>query len=182
MIKIELADENSLSNFLQKKYNVKIELADEAAKVSGGNIGKAISAIIGNDLLEENTQQFQNWMRMCYQGKILNLTRWVDLIDSWGRERQKGFLQYALKMIRESLIQNFGHKSIKKVRKSEALFIKNFAPYINQNNIIEIIEELESAHMHVERNGRAKIIFMDLTLKISILIRVKNLNLQSSNN
>ena len=52
MIKIELADENSLSNFLQKKYNVKIELADEAAKVSGGNIGKAISAIIGNDLLE----------------------------------------------------------------------------------------------------------------------------------
>ena len=119
---------------------------------------------------------------MCYQAKILNLTRWVDLIDSWGRERQKGFLQYALKMIRESLIQNFGHKSIKKVRKSEALFIKNFAPYINQNNIIEIIEELESAHMHVERNGRAKIIFMDLTLKISILIRVKNLNLQSSNN
>ena len=71
MIKIELADENSLSNFLQKKYNVKIELADEAAKVSGGNIGKAISAIIGNDLLEENTQQFQNWMRMCYQGKII---------------------------------------------------------------------------------------------------------------
>ena len=71
------------------------------------------------------------------------MTRWVDLIDSWGRERQKGFLQYALKMIRESLIQNFGHKSIKKVRKSEALFIKNFAPYINQNNIIEIIEELE---------------------------------------
>ena len=124
MIKIELADENSLSNFLQKKYNVKIELADEAAKVSGGNIGKAISAIIGNDLLEENTQQFQNWMRMCYQGKILNLTRWVDLIDSWGRERQKGFLQYALKMIRESLIQNFGHKSIKKVRKSEALYKK----------------------------------------------------------
>ena len=182
MIKIELTDKPSLSNFLQKKYNVKIELADEAAKVSGGNIGKAISAIIGNDLLEENTQQFQNWMRMCYQGKILNLTRWVDLIDSWGRERQKGFLQYALKMIRESLIQNFGHKSIKKVRKSEALFIKNFAPYINQNNAIEIIEELERAHIHIEGNGRAKIIFMDLTLKISILIRVKNLNLQSSNN
>ena len=181
MIKIEHTDKSSLSNFLQKKYNVKIDLADEAAEVSGGNIGKAISAIIGNDLLEENTQQFQNWMRICYQAKMLDLASWVDLIDSWGRERQKGFLQYALKMIREGLIQNFGHKSIKKVRKSEALFIKNFAPYINQNNAFEIIEELESAHMHIEGNGRAKIIFMDLTLKISILIRVKNLTLQSSN-
>ena len=120
-------------------------------------------------------------MRICYQAKMLDLASWVDLIDSWGRERQKGFLQYALKMIREGLIQNFGHKSIKKVRKSEALFIKNFAPYINQNNAFEIFEELESAHMHIEGNGRAKIIFMDLTLKISILIRVKNLTLQSSN-
>ena len=59
--------------------------------------------------------------------------------------------------------------------------IINFAPYINQNNAFEIFEELESAHMHIEGNGRAKIIFMDLTLKISILIRVKNLTLQSSN-
>ena len=44
MIKIE-PDRRIAFKFSAKKYNVK-KLADEAAKVSGGNIGKAISAII----------------------------------------------------------------------------------------------------------------------------------------
>ena len=85
-------------------------------------------------------------------------------------------------MIRESLIQNFGPENANKIRKSEAIFIKNFAPFINQNNAIEIIEELESAHNHIAKNGKPKIIFMDLTLKICILLKVKNIHLKSSSN
>tara|TARA_B100000282_G_C31410692_1_gene344430 strand:- start:21 stop:566 length:546 start_codon:yes stop_codon:yes gene_type:complete len=181
-MKIEPTDESSLSNFLQEKYDVEKGLAEETAKISGANIGKAISLITENELLEENTQQFQNWMRMCYQAKIFDLNNWVDFISSWGREQQKNFLKYALKMIRESLVQNFGPDNVNKIRKSEAIFIKNFAPFINQNNAIEIIEELESAHNHITKNGKAKIIFMDLTLKMSILLKVKNIPLRSSSN
>ena len=182
IMKIEPADESSLSDFLQEKYNIEKGLAEETAKISGANIGKAISLITENELLEENTKQFQNWMRMCYQAKIFDLNSWVDFISSWGREQQKNFLKYALKMIRESLIQNFGPENANKIRKSEAIFIKNFAPFINQNNAIEIIEELESAHNHIAKNGKAKIIFMDLTLKICILLKVKNIHLKSSSN
>ncbi len=180
--KIEPTEESSLSTFLQKQYNIDKGRADEAAKLSEGNIGKSIHFAIGNYLLEQNTQEFQNWMRMCYKAKIVDLASWVEAINSWGREQQKRFLHYALYMVRESLIQNFGHYNIKKVRKEEAVFIKRFAPFIHQNNAVEIVEELERAYLHIARNGSAKIIFMDLTLSMIVLLHVKNINLQTTTN
>lgn len=181
-INIEPTDEHSLSTFLQDKYNIEKDRADETAKLSEGNIGKSIHFLVGNDLLEQNTQEFQNWMRMCYKAKVVDLASWVDVANSWGREQQKGFLQYALHMVRESLIQNFGHHNIKKVRQEEAIFTEKFAPFIHQNNAIEIIEELERAYQHIARNGSAKIIFMDLTLKMIVLLHVKSINLQTTTN
>jgi DNA polymerase-3 subunit delta' len=181
-INIEPTDELSLSTFLQDKYNIEKDRADETAKLSEGNIGKSIHFLVGNDLLEQNTQEFQNWMRMCYKAKVVDLASWVDVANSWGREQQKGFLQYALHMVRESLIQNFGHHNIKKVRQEEAIFTEKFAPFIHQNNAIEIIEELERTYQHIARNGSAKIIFMDLTLKMVVLLHVKSINLQTTTN
>jgi len=181
-INIEPTDELSLSTFLQDKYNIEKDRADETAKLSEGNIGKSIHFLVGNDILEQNTQEFQNWMRMCYKAKVVDLVSWVDVANSWGREQQKGFLQYALHMLRESLIQNFGHHNIKKVRQEEAIFTEKFAPFIHQNNTIGIIEELERAYQHIARNGSAKIIFMDLTLKMVVLLHVKSINLQTTTN
>ena len=63
----------------------------ETAKLSEGNIGKSIHFVVGNDLLEQNTQEFQNWMRMCYKAKVVDLASWVDVASSWGREQQRGF-------------------------------------------------------------------------------------------
>ena len=181
-VNVKPVDELTLSTFLQDKYNIEKKRADETAKQSEGNIGKSIHFLVGNDLLKQNTQEFQNWMRMCYIAKVVNLASWVDVASSWGREQQKGFLQYALHMVRESLIQNFGHHNIKKVRQEEASFSEKFAPFIHQNNAIEIIEELERAYQHIARNGSAKIIFMDLTLKMIVLLRVKSINLQTTTN
>ena len=181
-VNIEPTDELTLSTFLQDKYNVEKSRADEIAKQSEGIIGKSIHFLVGNDLLKQNTQEFQNWMRMCYIAKVVNLASWVDVASSWGREQQKGFLSYALHMVRESLIQNFGHHYIKKVRQEEAVFTEKFAPFIHQNNAVEIIEELERAYQHIARNGSAKIIFMDLTLKMIVLLRVKSINLQTTTN
>jgi DNA polymerase-3 subunit delta' len=181
-INIDPTDEASLSEFLQSKYQVDKSRADETAKLSNGNIGKAIHFLIGNEILSQNTDEFQNWMRMCYQAKVVELAAWVDGVNSWGREQQKGFLQYALHMVRESLIQNFGHDSVKKVRQEERLFTEKFAPFIHQNNAIEIIDELELAYQHIARNGSTKIIFMDLTLKMVVLLRVKSINLQTTTN
>jgi len=174
-------DENSLTKYLVEKEAVDEKKASEISYFSSGNIGQALKLTKGSDLLKQNTEEFQNWMRMCFKARIIELASWVDIIICWGREQQKGFLQYALHMVRESLVRNFADSSIQKVRKEEEQFTKNFAPFIHQNNAIEIIEEIELAYKHVSRNGSSKFIFMDLTLKMVVLLHVKNITLQETN-
>ena len=178
---IEPCDENSLTKYLVEKEAVDEKKASEISYFSSGNIGQALKLTKGSDLLEQNTEEFQNWMRMCYKARIIELASWVNIIICWGREQQKGFLQYALHMVRESLVRNFADSSIQKVRKEEEQFTKNFAPFIHENNAIEIVEEIELAYKHISRNGSSKFIFMDLTLKMVVLLHVKNITLQETN-
>ncbi|MGC6471004.1 MAG: ATP-binding protein [Flavobacteriales bacterium] len=175
---IDKCDENTLSQFLVDKFSIELNKANDISRLTSGNIGNAIRIIKGNEQLSQNTNEFQNWMRLCYKAKVIELSNWVDLINRWGREQQKGFIHYALHMIRESLIQNYADSDIQKLRDEEIGFTKNFSPFIHQNNVIEIIEELELAHQHISRNGNTKFIFMDLSLKLVVLLHVKNLTLQ----
>jgi DNA polymerase-3 subunit delta' len=50
--------------------------------------------------------------------------------------------------------------------KVEKFKLENFAPFVNGNNIHDIFKELSDAMYHVERNGNAKIILTDLSIKL----------------
>jgi DNA polymerase-3 subunit delta' len=53
----------------------------------------------------------------------------------------------------------------------EASFSDNFHPFINPDNIYPLTDEFNLAYSHVEANGNAKIIFLDLALRVTKLIR-----------
>ena len=53
----------------------------------------------------------------------------------------------------------------------EAAFSGNFHPFINKDNIYPLTEEFNLVYSHIEANGNAKIIFLDLALKVTRLIR-----------
>ncbi|MEG0851527.1 MAG: DNA polymerase III subunit delta', partial [Flavobacterium sp.] len=45
--------------------------------------------------------------------------------------------------------------------------------FVNEHNILEIYQEIEDATYHIERNGNAKMIFTDLSIKLTRLIHKK---------
>lgn len=165
-----------IRNFLADK-NIDVEALNQAVHLSEGNISEALRLSEGNKGYKENTNRFQQWMRLSYQANILGITDWVDQISKIGRERQKVFLQYALHMLRESLIRNFASIDLQRLKGEEQDFTKNFSPFINENNAIELIEALEKAHYDIGRNASAKILFTDLSLKLVLLLRIKSLSL-----
>jgi len=57
--------------------------------------------------------------------------------------------------------------------KVEKFKLENFAPFVNGNNINAIFNELSDAIYHIERNGNAKIILTDLSIKLTRLIHKK---------
>jgi DNA polymerase-3 subunit delta' len=57
--------------------------------------------------------------------------------------------------------------------KTEKFKLENFAPFVHNNNILEISDELQDAVYHIERNGNSKIILTDLSIKLTRLLHKK---------
>lgn len=97
---------------------------------------------------------------------------WVDEAASIGRERQKNFLQYAMQNIRNSFALTLGANSTVKISSDEMEFASKFHQFIHQNNTSKIFNDLNKAFTDIERNVSAKMIFLDLSLKLCGHLRV----------
>jgi len=53
----------------------------------------------------------------------------------------------------------------------EQEFVQNFSKLLNDANADPIRRELETAHLHIERNANPKILFTDLSYKMMGLLR-----------
>jgi len=64
-----------------------------------------------------------------------------------------------------------GNKNLVYLSNEESVFSSKFHSFINENNVYALTKEFNLAYSHVEANGSAKIIFLDLGLRIVKLIR-----------
>jgi len=155
--------------------NEAIRIAHEA----NGNYNKALDLVDNSseDLVFE--RWFIQWVRSAFKAKgnktaIHDLLNWGDEIAKTGREAQKKFLHYCIAMMRQAMLINFNAKDLAFMRiHSDGFQLEKFAPFIHENNIIPIIKELEDAIYHIERNGNAKIILTDLSIKLTRLLHKK---------
>jgi DNA polymerase-3 subunit delta' len=108
---------------------------------------------------------FRQWMRDCYSGKIINLVPFSAEIAKAGREKQKSFLQYALKTIGLCSTMNFLGNIGEQVEGEELTFIRNFAPHITAAHLDRFNTLLNDAIFHIERNAHPATLFLDLSLK-----------------
>jgi DNA polymerase-3 subunit delta' len=120
---------------------------------------------------EYQFSMFVRLMRLVYAVKLDDLLSWVDEMASAGREKQKGFLQAALRMIRENYLMHTGNTRLVKMTREEQAFSEKFSSFVSEKNISGIADELNLACNHIEANGYARIVFLDLSLKLSALIR-----------
>ena len=87
-----------------------------------------------------------------------------------GRERQKNFLTYCQRMIRENFMYNFKNPAIIYLNAEEQQFSNRFAPFINESNVMDIMNELSDAQRHIEQNVNARMVFFDFSLKMIVLL------------
>ena len=104
---------------------------------------------------------------------LLKLRQWsLEMADSKvGREKQKAFLQYAQRQVRENYIYNFASPEMNYQTEKERQFSTRFAPFIHEGNVEKIMYELSNAEQQIGQNGNAKIIFFDLCLQMIVLVK-----------
>lgn len=173
-----LSEEN-IAKALCPKETASENLAQSVAHQSEGNYNKALHLLHhdSSDLVFE--QWFITWVRTAFRAKgnatvVQQLISWSDEIAKSGRETQKRFLNYCLQFFRQAMLLNYSSESIVFLETETAGFdLSKFAPFVHSGNVLEISNELNSAIYHIERNGNAKVILLDLSIKLTRLLHTK---------
>jgi DNA polymerase-3 subunit delta' len=171
--------EIQITNALVKIKKLDNSRAKQIAHRSEGNFNTAMKLIDQGDQISQFEALFIDWVRTAFQAKankksINRLMEWSEAIAKLGREKEKLFLGYSLEFFRQALLLNYGALDLVHFELLDQSFsLKKFARFIDAKNIEKICSELESAIHHIERNANGKIVFTDLSIKLTRLLHQK---------
>ena len=164
--------EQDIAHSLIVNNQVSDNEATKIAHQAEGNYNKALHLLQNdsNDLVFE--EWFITWIRTAFKAKgnaavVEQLISWSDTIAKSGRETQKRFLDYCLQFFRQALLMNYKSDQLVFMETKSGFNLSKFAPFVHSGNILEIEKEISEAIYHIERNGNAKIIMLDLSMKLT---------------
>ena len=180
-VRIARLSEETIAQGLLAEYNwLSPEEANNVAHMANGSYLTALKQM--NDS-EDNQGYFEDFVALMRNAwlvgqkknydALLKLRQWsLEMADSKvGREKQKAFLQYAQRQVRENYIYNLHHPEMNYQTQREQEFSTKFAPFIHDGNVEKMMEELAKAEQQIGQNGNAKIIFFDLCLQMIVMIK-----------
>lgn len=164
-------EEHEIAAALQQGYGVQEADSRMIAHVANGNFVRALESIHLNEENQLFFELFVSLMRLSYQRKIREMRQWSETLAVMGRERQKNFLEYCQRMIRENFVYNLHRPELSYLTKEEQNFATRFAPFVNERNVMGIMQELTEAQLHIEGNVNARMVFFDFSLKMIVLLK-----------
>jgi DNA polymerase-3 subunit delta' len=172
LVKIAAPDPGEVAEALHERYP---DLTTEEARtIAGRSEGDLLEAFaMAEDSEEELFVFFRDWLRACYGNKVAENIASSDYFAKMGREKQKGLMTYSLHLIRQCMLQWQDAPQLVQAYGEELEFTRNFSKVLNTSNLDGIRQALETAHGHLERNANPKVLFMDLSYRLSDLLRMK---------
>lgn len=173
-VRVPAIEASALAMAYSERLDVPADKASDLARVSNGNYVRGKNMHTEDESRKENLERFIKLMRMAWQRDIISLTEWADESALTGRESQKRFLTFSIAQLRENFMMNLGQDKNQLVylMGEEADFARKFNQFINKNNIVQLTNEFSLAHSHISANGNAKIVLLDLALRVVKLIRL----------
>ncbi len=160
-----------ISDALQTRYGLDGVAASSVAHISKGSFTKALQLIQNNDENNYNFDLFKKMMRASVVKNIKDIKAIASELAGIGREKQKSYLLNSLRLFREYFIANLNVSEMVYLNNEEKEFGVRFAPFINESNIESFDDEFQTAFRQIEQNGNARIIFLDLCLKCTMLLK-----------
>lgn len=154
----------------QGKFDLdKISLA---IHLSGGNMRNAQDFLMQNgrddDYLFNN---FKNIMRATVDAMPAKMKAESENIAMYNLEEQLELVSYVGKMFRECMVSTFDIDEINYIDADERKIVKYVKGCINHDNIVFIEEELNLAIRHLRQNVDSKMVFFDLMLRLTSILK-----------
>lgn len=170
-LNIRALSEREMVSALEENFSLNGDASRSIAHMAGGSYTTAVRLLHENDENNYNFDLFKNMMRASVVRNIKDIKAIANELGGIGREKQKSFLLNSLRLFREYFISNLKIPEMVYLNDSEKEFGVRFAPFVNEENIEEFDREFQTAYRQIEQNGNARIIFLDLCLKCTMLLK-----------
>ena len=164
--------EEDICEALVSRRGIDADAARRIAHSAGGSWLGALEELDAEGEKRQFLDMFISLMRLAYMRKIKDLRKWSESAAALGREKQRRMLEYFMRLVRENFVYNFHNPQLCYMTRDEENFARNFAPYINEANVIEMAGLMNRAMRDIGQNANAKIVFFDMATNIIVsLIR-----------
>ena len=171
LVKIKRLSDEEVASYLVTNKGLSAEDAKRIALSANGDLHQALQNL--NLSREEFETYFVQWVRNAFMAKknpavLRDLVSWSSQISTWPREKQRQFLNYCSEIFRQALLNNYQASSLVFMKLSiDGFQWEKFSEFIHGTNIEEILEEINKASFHIERNANAKIVLLDLSILLT---------------
>ena len=177
LVKLNRLSDVEVSDYLIQNKGITENEARRIAGLSNGNLHEALSNLSAGNA--EFEAYFIQWVRNAFMAAknpnvLKNLVEWANELSGWSREQQKQFLSYCSEVFRQALLQNYQAENLVFMRlQKDGFNWGKFSPYIHGANIEDILSEINESSYHIERNANAKIVLLDLSIKLTRYLHKK---------
>ena len=181
-IDVRRIDDNDIRQALMERRGLNEDQAQRISRMANGNWLAALEMLGADSENDYFLQLFQTLMRQAYLRNVKEMKAWSEQMATLGRERQKRFLEYFLRLVRENFMYNFQQsvgetspaahdaKELCYMTQNEEDFARNFARFINEANILPITDLATRCIRDIGQNANAKIVFFDMALQMIVLL------------
>ena len=163
---IPLLSDEDLEVYLTKAHpDVEVKKRKKIIEQAEGDLRLAVALIDSEE--EDHHERMAGWMRACFKRDYAQMISLTEEFHESDRLQQQALLQYTLTMMRESLLTLSGADTLLRSRNGEQKFIQDFSKVLTVTKIETANALVTDASFHLERNGSAKMIFLDLSLQLS---------------
>lgn len=165
IVTIPLLPDSEIERYLTKSYNVDENRAHKVARLADGNLNTALKLLENEE--DNNTQRFTEWMRACFKHNYSSLVDMAENYHGLDRLSQKNLIAYSISIMRETLLHKSGATTINRTHGEELKFVQDFSKVMTVDKVEKSFKLMNDAWYHLERNGSAKMIFLDMSLRLA---------------
>ena len=165
LVQVPMLTDDELKQYLQEETEIKDADRRNIIQLADGDLNLALRLSERDENI--NQEFFANWMRACFKKSYGDLVPMADEFHQLDKLNQRNLLYYGISMMRESLLYIAGSTSINRTQGGELKFIQDFSKVLDVLKIEKANRLLSEASYFLERNGSAKMVFLNLSLMLS---------------
>ena len=169
-IDVKKLPNETIQQALMQQRGIDEDTARRISRMANGSWLKALEQLQVDSENGQFLDLFILLMRLAYLRNVKELRKWSETMAAMGREKQKRFLEFFLRMMRENFMYNFQQGDLCYMTQEEENFARNFARFINEANVLQLYDLANRAIRDIGQNANAKIVFFDFTLQVIVLL------------